>query len=629
MINNDDNFSEALSLSSKKEYSSLSEFTSLQEFPNTKPLILIDKEKKIIFLNNSAKTNFEINASDSISSIKSVPRIDVIIENMLAKGFLSFHFDLFFDASLNKKDSYFVEIDMIFISGKQFFVIVFNSLEERHKIEDRINSLHNALEYGNIPMLIVDGENKITYSTTSLESIIELNISQLYKKNIAQILEPIVEKKDFLRLKDSLANHTEWHTVIKVNRKGEEQWFELLLKPVLFGSSENYGYVLTLNDISRYIKATYEIQKTERRQRAIVANISEPILILREESDNMFIEGVNDSFCEEFGVQSENIVELDFSLCHLSDLAEVIYTAIDRLSSDNKEALKFRFTNQENGHEYLCKFAILTYEHFENRTFIISFFDITAQIENERRLRIAYEKELHLNKLKSTFLANMSHEIRTPLNAVVGYSDLLKMEIEELGNNQLMELMDYLMDGIKRLNRFADNIVDVALIEAGEIKPEYRLIHLIELLNEILSEFKDYEKNKKIKIITSFEESCSFIETDPNLLKKVLSEIIDNSIKYNIENGRVEVRCYTFANEWRVEVIDSGKGIANNMLDEILKPFSQEDTDGYKRRYEGLGLGLTIANKLTKALRGKLEITSEVSKGTRVLLSFPIEATEK
>ncbi len=611
----------------EKKVPSFSEFNLLKEFPNTKPLIFLNNDKKIVFVNKAAQATFDVEQNENISTLKTIPQLDDVISNMGERGFCSFNFDISIETKSNGKENYFVEIEKVLVEGIYLYLMSFTSLAERNKIEERINSLHNAIEYGNVPLTIINNKFEITYTTTSLESIVGSDISRLYGKPIADVLKPFIEEESLEELRTSLAEHKVWRATAKVKVKRSDKWYEFLLNPIYIGSLKNNGFVLRLNDITRYVEATYEIKKNERRQRALLSNISEPILILREEIDALYIEGANDSFCESFGVDSDKIVELDFADCMLTDLYEVIYTAIDRATSENRKSIRFRFTNNDTQREYLCKFAILTYEHFDNRTFIISFFDITTEVENEKRLRAAYEKELHLNKLKSTFLSNMSHELRTPLNAVVGYSDLMRMELEESGNTGLKELMGYLSEGIVRLKRFADNIVDIALIEAGEIKPDIRLIHLREEIEKILKELDVFAKSRTINYTLSFEDTCSFVETDPELMKKVFTEIIDNAIKYNIENGLIEIRCFTFANEWRVEVADTGKGIAQNMLDEILKPFTQEETDGYKRNYEGLGLGLTIANKLTEALKGKLEITSELGKGTKVLLSFPIEIT--
>ncbi len=99
-------------------------------------------------------------------------------------------------------------------------------------------------------------------------------------------------------------------------------------------------------------------------------------------------------------------------------------------------------------------------------------------------------------------------------------------------------------------------------------------------------------------------------------------EVIDNAIKYNKNDGKILATTSVNEGKVNIEIIDTGIGIRQEKLDQILEPFLQDTDEGYKRRYEGAGLGLTIANKLTLILGGKLEVTSAENIGTKVTLTF-------
>ena len=135
-------------------------------------------------------------------------------------------------------------------------------------------------------------------------------------------------------------------------------------------------------------------------------------------------------------------------------------------------------------------------------------------------------------------------------------------------------------------------------------------------------------KSKKVKLYYDFDNSCKEIETDVTVFEKIFGEILDNAIKYNVENGAVVVRGFPLHNTIRFEITDTGRGISKEMLNEVIKPFMQDDLEGYTRKFEGAGLGLTFAHKATKLLGGTFHIESEEGKGTKIVITLPNKKPE-
>ncbi|MCL5029973.1 MAG: ATP-binding protein, partial [Bacteroidetes bacterium] len=133
-------------------------------------------------------------------------------------------------------------------------------------------------------------------------------------------------------------------------------------------------------------------------------------------------------------------------------------------------------------------------------------------------------------------------------------------------------------------------------------------------------------QNKKLNFQLKLEENELNIKTDWFKLEKIISSLIENALKYT-DYGEVSIQSKTVDNNVEIIISDTGKGIEEKDIKKLLEPFVQEE-DAYIRRYEGAGLGLTIAYKLTNILGGKFDIQSVKNKGTDVILTFPLASEE-
>jgi signal transduction histidine kinase len=249
--------------------------------------------------------------------------------------------------------------------------------------------------------------------------------------------------------------------------------------------------------------------------------------------------------------------------------------------------------------------------------------DITEQLEIERKLREAYKKEMSLNKLKSTFLANMSHEIRTPLNAIVGYSDLLEDDVKSMNYESSSKMTAFLKDGVNRLLKLVDNIVEVSLLESGNQEIELDRVNLNYIINSNQQTWKEQAKLNNINVYFQLSENNLNIEANEEKLERAIKELVDNAIKYNKDQGKVIVITFEEKEEIHLQISDTGIGIERESLSKILQLFEQVEETGYTRKYEGAGLGLSLANKLVSFMNGKMQIASQPNEGTLITISFP------
>jgi two-component system sensor histidine kinase VicK len=181
----------------------------------------------------------------------------------------------------------------------------------------------------------------------------------------------------------------------------------------------------------------------------------------------------------------------------------------------------------------------------------------------------------------------------------------------------------YLKDGVNRLLKLVDNIVEVSLLESGNQDIALSSIDLNRLINDNMESWSVQANLNSIKISTELCKNEIIIEANEEKLERALKEIVDNAIKYNIENGKIVLSTFESEEFATLQILDNGIGIERDSLRKIFELFEQVEEVGYTRKYEGAGLGLSLANKLVSFMNGHMKIVSEPNEGTVINISFP------
>jgi len=241
---------------------------------------------------------------------------------------------------------------------------------------------------------------------------------------------------------------------------------------------------------------------------------------------------------------------------------------------------------------------------------------------NEDLVKANLEAETS-NRLKSSFLANISHEIRTPLNSVVGFSNLLLSN--DISKELKEEYVEHINHNSEKLLQIIGDIIDLSRLESSQIVISYEEASVNEIVNEVVDEArKGIRRNEKsiiLNVQNQFEENCDLIFTDKIWLKRVLSHLMDNAVKFTLD-GSIEFS-YLKENEDIVfSIRDTGIGIGKENLIHIFEEFRQE-TGGHHRPFEGLGIGLTLAKEVVERMGGKIFVESEKGIGSEFRFSIP------
>jgi signal transduction histidine kinase len=246
--------------------------------------------------------------------------------------------------------------------------------------------------------------------------------------------------------------------------------------------------------------------------------------------------------------------------------------------------------------------------------------------ERTRELKIAKEKAEDADKLKTAFLTNMSHEIRTPMNAIVGFSYLLTDS--ESNEETKSEYIKIIKSNGEVLMNLINDILDISLIESGQLKIKNKPFDLEDLLLE-LKFFFDQEKEKihknDISIFTDIDTDFGglIVNSDKIRIRQILSNLLWNAVKFT-NNGSISFGYRLSGTEEIIFFVkDTGIGIEPDKHTLIFERFSKFNTSNESTLYSGTGLGLAICNELVTALNGKIWLDSLPGKGSTFYFTIP------
>jgi signal transduction histidine kinase len=268
---------------------------------------------------------------------------------------------------------------------------------------------------------------------------------------------------------------------------------------------------------------------------------------------------------------------------------------------------------------------------------------LTAVQEDLQKLNRGFESKVdelaqvnlrlyEMNNLKNEFLATMSHELRTPLNSILGFSDVLLANPQNLNDKQRRYVGHIQVSGRTLLNLIND-VLDLAKIESGKMEIHPTEFSIADLIERSVGAMLPLAEKKNINLGWDVDSDLPVLEQDNGKLQQILSNLLSNAIKFTPEGGRVRVRAELGAtNKFTLSVSDTGIGIPLEDQERIFEKFRQGASvsgqrEALTREYEGTGLGLSITKELAKLLGGEIRLQSEFGKGSLFTVELPLRVS--
>jgi len=224
-----------------------------------------------------------------------------------------------------------------------------------------------------------------------------------------------------------------------------------------------------------------------------------------------------------------------------------------------------------------------------------------------------------LELIRQEFLSNVSHELRTPLTAIIALAETLEAgALNDSEHNR--RFLTIIQKNAARMHRLIDDILELSAIEAGNARVTPELVSLRPLVEDVMSSLSAVASSRSIALNNLVDPNAEVI-ADPHRLVQMLTNLIDNAIKFNREHGTVTIRNESGARD-RIMVEDTGEGIPAHHLDRLFERFYRVDR-ARSRELGGTGLGLAIVKHLARAHGGEVTVESRFGEGTRFLIDLP------
>jgi PAS domain S-box-containing protein len=525
-------------------------------------------------------------------------------------------------------------------------ILIILAYREEHT-EETAQRFRYLAEHMSEGFILTGPDGTIRLVNDALQKLTNLKESELVGKNdkiLAQKLElePMLPHIEDRRRGIASEYHVAW------NVGGEERHLWVNGTPLFDRRGKFAGALATIRDVTeqhrlatrleKYTQGlqnlvedrTQKLSKSQQRLRSILVNMNEGFLTLDETYHIVF---ANSRICDLLQTPSESLLKRDvFEFVEPSvrgRLLEVLEDTQNRQGSRQHQELVLRRPDGETVSVFVS-IAPIEASPDEDARYSLVLTNVSELKQMQRQLEMRAQEleeanaELRmLDRAKDSFLSNVSHELRTPLSTIRGYVEMFQSaSLGELGDSQYAALK-VMTRNVERLGNLIDEIIEFSRMEIRGVQLHHSLFSVRRLLQEAVASVKPQLLAKDLVLELRETDALRRMWGDRKRVAQVLAILLSNAIKFSHKSGRIKVGASLGQNgAIHLDVEDSGIGIDAESQKRVFDKFYQADSSR-TRRYEGAGIGLSIAKSIMDAHGGTIELRSEPNIGSTFTLVFP------
>lgn len=518
-------------------------------------------------------------------------------------------------------------------NGNRAIQVIFRDITERKRAEATLRESEEKYRtlVQNIPGVVyrceVNAPWKKSMMSEAAASLTGYKVDDFIKSD-GITFASIIDQKDIAKIEKAVTEAVNEKRQFDLEYRithhdGKKLWVHEIGQAYYDSSGKPQWLEGVIIDITDRRNAQIELRKLSRAVQQSSAGI-----VITDTSGK--IEYTNPKFSEMTGYSPEEIIG-NYSRIFKSGEQPVEY--YQRLWNTILSGQEWsgEFHNKKKNGELYWEFSVISpikNDKGEITNFLAIKEDITERKKIERELIKSKEIAEDANKLKSSLLANMSHEFRTPLNGILGFSQLLKDEITESDH---LDMIEKIIRSGKRLMNTLNSILTLTDLENNSYLIQKSEVDLGFFCQQIKTLYGSLTQAKNLWFNIELEKDELSTVIDENILTKIVSNLVENAVKYTLKGG-VTVQLKTAIRNGQhlalINITDTGIGIKEKDQDIIFKEFKQL-SEGFRRDFEGLGLGLTLSKRMANLIGCDILVESELGKGSTFTITIPLPSTDK
>src|SRR5215207_5910476 len=394
-------------------------------------------------------------------------------------------------------------------------------------------------------------------------------------------------------------------------------WWLTSTAPVRDVTGAVVGVVGSGRDVTARLRTENALQESEARHRALLAAM--PDMVFRLDRTGTYLDYKADQVTA-LAAPPETFLGHRIAEVLPADVAIGAEATINRLlASGGTETIEYTLDLSENPRDFEARLVLVGPDEV-----VAVVRDVTERNRVNTELREALEAAHAANRATRQFLTMMSHELRTPMQAIMGYAELLLADPQNSLTLEQVDDVQTIRRGASRLVDLVKQMLDLSRLEAGQLELTATAVALPPVIGEVRQGVASLAATKGLALRIDLPEDLPLVVGDEMGLCQVLLNLAGNAIKYT-DQGEVRITAERIEGEVSVNVSDTGIGIAPDVLPHIFDEFRQVH-HGTTRKYEGAGLGLTIAKRLAERMGGRLSVASQPGTGSSFTLHLGIAA---
>ena len=533
-----------------------------------------------------------------------------------------------YEFRIKHKEGYYIWMETkgkFFVDENNTFKALFISrdIRERKETEDKLKKseklFRNIIENTKEAIVIIDLNGKLLYASPQLSTMLNGR-----KINATSRFFFYIHEEDAPKLINFFKN------TIK-NRKISDKALEFRIKTKLnryiwiSSSSKNYyndngdivGFISTLKNITKRKLAEEKLRESEEKYRNLYENSPNGILLTDE---NGVILEANLAANRIFGYNLDELIGKDYKIFKVFSkeqlrLIEKHYTA-SLLGKKNKP-IEFQIKKKDGTNAWIS-YQICVIQ-LEGKVLLET---IIHDITEEKRAQIIIQEEnkklLELSKIKNELISRVSHELKTPLNSIYGGAQILMDLYKTSMCNEVVEFIEMIHKGGKRLKALIEKLLDISRIESGKMHLNLAEEDLVILIKECVNELNYLLKERELNI-ELYLPDMAIIKVDKIRIEQVITNLLSNAIKNTPNNGNIIIQLNENSDSFYFRITDTGVGFSKEDMEKLFKKFGKIERYGQDLNVdiEGSGLGLYISKEIVDLHGGSIWVESEgINKGS-------------